>query len=68
MSPRSKARQSAFRGYRWVSLPPYMTGGTTFKESKYGALRNHHLWLNWQEAVREAQRIATKQVGDLTAE
>lgn len=57
MSPKSKTRLLASQGYRWVSLPPYMRGGTTFQEKKYGALRNQRLWDNWQEAVRTAARL-----------
>ena len=64
MNPKSRTKILAFRGYRWVSLPPYMRGGTTFQEKKYGALRNQHLWLNWQEAVRAATR-ANKEAATL---
>lgn len=54
MSPKSRTKALATQGYRWVSLPPYMIGGTTFKEKKYGALRNQHLWSTWQDAVNAA--------------
>ncbi len=56
MSPKQRTKQLATQGYRWVSLPPYMRGGTTFQEKKYGALRNQKLWGDWQEAVRAATR------------
>jgi hypothetical protein len=56
MSPKQRTKQLSHQGYRWVSLPPYMRGGTTFQENKYGALRNQHLWGTWQEAVKTATR------------
>ena len=54
MSPKSKTKILATQGYRWVSLPPYMRGGTTFQEKTYGALRNQPLWGDWREALNAA--------------
>jgi hypothetical protein len=56
MSPKQRTKQLATNGYRWVSLPPYMRGGTTFQENKYGALRHQTLWGTWQEAVKAVTR------------
>lgn len=62
MSPKSKTRQLAYVGYRWVSLPfTFMRNGKIFEEKLYGALRNQPLIVDPKAAAMSALNKAQHQ-------